>query len=291
MFQNVLIGVDGRQGGRDAIALARQLAGAGAELTLAHIDSAPVGAVSGLDRDRSRRLLEDTRESLHIPAQTALTFSLSVGRGLHELAEGIGADLLVVGSSHRALLGRVMLGDSSVGSLDGTPCAIAVATRGYAEPVHSWRRVGVGYDGSAESERALDVAREVAERYGAQLEAFHVVTFGEVDEFEPLPADWPRAIEELIDIRTAQLDRREGVHAASSYGGSGEELVEFSGGVDLIVVGSRGYGPLGRLFHGSVSHYLVQHAKCPVLVLPRQALEHPVVTSAREMPAEARTSA
>jgi hypothetical protein len=44
--------------------------------------------------------------------------------------------------------------------------------------------------------------------------------------------------------------------------------------VDLLVVGSRGYGPAGRLFHGSVSNYLVRHAACPLLVLPRAVAEH-----------------
>jgi hypothetical protein len=37
MFSNVLVGVDGRQGGRDAIALARQLAPPQASMTLAHV--------------------------------------------------------------------------------------------------------------------------------------------------------------------------------------------------------------------------------------------------------------
>jgi nucleotide-binding universal stress UspA family protein len=42
-------------------------------------------------------------------------------------------------------------------------------------------------------------------------------------------------------------------------------------GVDLLIVGSRGYGPLYRLMHGSVSHYLVAHVACPLLILPRAA--------------------
>ena len=41
MFRNVLIGIDGRQGGRDAIALARQLAAREATLTLGHVCANP----------------------------------------------------------------------------------------------------------------------------------------------------------------------------------------------------------------------------------------------------------
>lgn len=45
MFINVLVGVDGRQGGCDAIALAEELAAPGARITLAHVD--PRGASDG----------------------------------------------------------------------------------------------------------------------------------------------------------------------------------------------------------------------------------------------------
>ena len=45
--------------------------------------------------------------------------------------------------------------------------------------------------------------------------------------------------------------------------------------MDLLIVGSRGYGPMYRLFHGSVSAYLLRHVACPLLVLPRGAMEQP----------------
>src|SRR4051812_36420162 len=59
--------------------------------------------------------------------------SSSVGRGLHELCEVIGADLLVVGSSHRGLLGRVLIGDDTSAALNGAPCAIAIAPSNYSQ--------------------------------------------------------------------------------------------------------------------------------------------------------------
>ena len=39
--------------------------------------------------------------------------------------------------------------------------------------------------------------------------------------------------------------------------------------LDLLVVGSRGYGPLSRLVHGSTSQQLARSARCPLLVLTR----------------------
>ena len=59
------------------------------------------------------------------------------------------------------------------------------------------------------------------------------------------------------------------MHGVITYGGPREELAQFGKNLDLLVVGSRGYGPIGRLDHGSVSRYLVGHATCPLLVLPR----------------------
>ena len=55
------------------------------------------------------------------------------------------------------------------------------------------------------------------------------------------------------------------------YGLAGEELAAFGDEVQLLVVGSRGYGPMKRLILGSTSGYLERHARCSLLVLPRSA--------------------
>ena len=57
------------------------------------------------------------------------------------------------------------------------------------------------------------------------------------------------------------------------YGLTGEELAAFGDEVQLLVVGSRGYGPMKRLILGSTSDYLERHARCSLLVLPRSAGE------------------
>ena len=53
------------------------------------------------------------------------------------------------------------------------------------------------------------------------------------------------------------------------YGLATEELAQFGDEVDILVVGSRGYGPVKRLVLGSTSEYLQRHARCSLLVLPR----------------------
>ena len=103
MFTNVLVGVDGRQGGSDAIALARQLASPDATITLANIYGSgwllPRGieVTAGLQRDDSERMLVAQRAAEGIDAQIVCAWNPSPGRGLHELAEHSRSDLIVVG--------------------------------------------------------------------------------------------------------------------------------------------------------------------------------------------------
>ncbi len=62
-----------------------------------------------------------------------------------------------------------------------------------------------------------------------------------------------------------------GADGRAVYGLAGEELAAFGDELDILVVGSRGYGPVRRLVLGSTSAYLEHHARCSLLVLPRAA--------------------
>jgi nucleotide-binding universal stress UspA family protein len=271
----VLIGIDGRQGGRDAVALARALAGPDATFTLAHVYEPFLGRGAGemlrSERAESQEMLEHERHLAGIDAHLVVRRPRPVGRGLHELADREQADLLVVGSTRHALLGRVLMGDDCRAALNGAPCALGVAPRGYALAPQSLRRLGVGYDSSAEGEAALAAARELASAHESQIKAFWVVSLEEIREDKPIPADWPSAVDELIARHAESLAQVEGVEGIVTYGGPREELVQVGKELDLLIVGSGGYGPVGRLFHGGVSRYLARHATCPLLVLPRRA--------------------
>jgi nucleotide-binding universal stress UspA family protein len=54
-------------------------------------------------------------------------------------------------------------------------------------------------------------------------------------------------------------------------GDAAAELIARSGDVDLIVLGSRSYGPLRRVLVGGVGTKVIAEARCPVLVVPRSA--------------------
>jgi nucleotide-binding universal stress UspA family protein len=277
MFSNVLVGVDGRQGGRDAIALARELATPDARITLAHVYGSDWvlghGAAVGADIDRSvaSEILVRERQKAGIDAALVCSALSPPARGLHELAEERGADLLVVGSSRHALLGRALIADDTRAALNGAPCAIAIAPRGYTQMDHRLRTLGVGYDGSRDAEAALGAARELAVRFDAAIRAMWVVSLQDVKDETPLPADWPQTTEVLVSRCQGELERLEGVDAEATYGGPREELARLSREVDLLIVGSRSYGPAHRLFQGTTSTYLTRHTGCPLLVLPRVA--------------------
>lgn len=278
MFTRIIVGVDEHPGARDAIALAKLLLAVGGHLTLTHVDASDPFAYRGVSalyearkREQALARLRAAASAARVEGSVEATASTSVGRGLHELAEREAADLLVVGSSRRGLAGRVLLGDDTHAALNGASCAVAVAPTGYGHAAAAViREIGVGYDGSPESEQALALGRELASELGARLSAFHAIS---------VPAyvlgAGPSSIEASIDDAVAEARERIAelgeVDPHAAYGSPAEELTLFSASVDLLIIGSRGYGPIGRIVHGSVSARLARSARAPLLVFPRGA--------------------
>ncbi len=140
----------------------------------------------------------------------------------------------------------------------------------------------VGVDGSPDSERALDWAMKHAAALRSPLT---VLTVHEVPKsywgHVPVtgPADVPaleerrQAAEEMTQAAASRLGDAKpatvSVRAVSGF--VVEELVEASRDADLVVVAARGSGGFTRLLLGSVSSQLVQHATCPVVIIPHQS--------------------
>jgi nucleotide-binding universal stress UspA family protein len=239
MFDTILVGVDGAEGGRDALALARTFQRTFRSLVVA-VTAYP--AYTFPSRTTSRRsntvLARDTEALLRdevwhagVHARTRAIPDGSPARALHAAAEAEGADLIIVGADDQDLLGRALAGNVTSGTLHGSPCAVAVAPRGLAARAHELRRIGVGQNDFLESTHALALARAIADAADASLEVIAVAP----------PLDpWV-------------------------------ELVKRSAVLDLLLVGSRDYGPVRRLLLGSTSRRLVLSAVCPVVVLPRGA--------------------
>lgn len=278
----LLVGFDGSDGGRDALELARVLASeAEASIVVATVlfdGSLPV-ELARLEEDEAGEA-----ESLFEAARAALAgFELETrpyGGGspaaiLTQLAEDEeeGFDAIVVGSPHRGPVGRVLIGSVARNLLNGGPRQVFVAPRGYAEQRHDpFRTIAVGYDGSAEAKRALSSAEALALRSNATLRLITVVT---TPAFVPgavgyTPVPIPVDAEKLLGEATATVDSKLAVQERRLDGSPGGALVRAcEEDVDLLVLGSRGYGPLTRVLLGSVSRRAAQDAPCPVLVVPR----------------------
>ena len=276
MFENVLVGVDGSPHGRDAVALAHRLTDPSSRVALVHVHPGELrpshAVVPGMlkeEREAAEQLLKREAASAKLPADLVSVVAGSPGRGLHELAEEREADLIVVGSSSHGPLGRVLLGDDSRAALNGAPCAVAIAAAGYAERDHPFANLGVAYDGSPESEVALATARDLAQVSHARVHALEVVpivTWG----YGPMaPLLLNGSFQAMVTEADARMKELPGVEGRAVDGLAGEELAAFGDELDLLIAGSRGYGPVRRLVLGSTSRYLQRHARCSLLVLPR----------------------
>src|SRR5579862_363922 len=259
VFKQVVVGVDGEVGGRDAIALARQLVDIDGELTLANVWS-PDGP----------ELLKRERAAARITAHLRTVDGDSVGSALHELADDELADLLVVGSSRRGLVDRVFLGGVTRAALHDARCPVAVAPSGYARRPHPIRSIGVGYNGSPECDQALAAARRLAAETDATLSVFEVISMAPRDSMSDF-YNSRFAIQRAVRKTEERLGKLGGVEPHAVYGTPAEELALYSNSVDLLVVGSRSHGPFGRLLLGSTSVSLVRSVRCPLLVLTRAA--------------------
>ncbi len=282
MYERIVVGFDDRAEGLDALQLGALIARiTGAELTVASVfpyTAAETGAEElerALEIDSAPLFERAQQEAKVLGLKTVATGARSPARALHDLAEGEDVDLIVLGSSHRGSFGRILPGSVASRLLHGAPCAVAVAPRGFARrEAFGLGVIGAAYDGSPEAGEALSVAAGLAGAEGASLKLLTVI------EPPPLFAGYGEAIAMLSEESDALLEA--GLKAvAADVPASGEVLRGEAGaalaracesGVDLIVVGSRGYGPVRRVLLGSASSKLVQEAPCPVLVVPRGRL-------------------
>jgi len=137
----------------------------------------------------------------------------------------------------------------------------------------------VGVDGSPNSEHALHWAMKEAAAHHAPLTvlAVHEVSKGYWSSSPVIgPADkgllekLRQGAEEMTDrAATGTGDARPAsVSVRAVTGFAAKELIDASQGADLVVVGSRGGGGFARLLMGSVSSQVIDHAACPVVVVP-----------------------
>jgi nucleotide-binding universal stress UspA family protein len=278
----IVVGYDGRLEGRDAVALGASLASALDEpLLIATVHQSPettAGLTAAELRAEAERAAAEGADQA--PAELERRHVAVLGRspaqGLHDLAEEQRPTALVVGSSHRGPLGRVIAGRVASRLFTGAPCPVAVAPRGYARRADTQlRSIGVGFDDSPESWNAIQRAAALGVAAGATLRVIHALQ--PVTAPPMAPAESERLTRELRAAKELALDRAAAsvshdLHAEATLLVGDPVLVlehEAARGLDLLVLGARGYGPLRRVLLGSVSTEVMCHSPCPVMVVPR----------------------
>jgi nucleotide-binding universal stress UspA family protein len=265
-FRTVLVAYDGSPGAEEALRLGERLLmpGDGA-LVLASV--APAAPAPGTEEsaheehEATRLMLEEGRSHVDVGIRVRLVSATadSSAHGLTGLAQSEGADLIVVGPSRHARDGGVATGRTANRLLQGAPCAVAVAPAGFG--AERFRHVGVAYDGSPEADAALAAAYAIAARDGAAVTVVSAMS-GEPDDREQAAA--------RLSAAAAAAPQGVDPHTIIVSGDAVAAIREATDGtVDLMVAGSRGYGPVQRALTGSVSAGLVERVPHPVVVMPR----------------------
>ena len=275
MTRTVVVGVEGTESSRDALVWAAEAAAARRdELEIVHATGVPYDQYDdAVDRDSQSLLREETDRALKVAPGLAVRTTLSpstAGRALTEASEH--AALLVVGSHPLGTMEEVLAGSLSYQIVAGAHCPVVVVPQGRG---NHGSGVVVGADGSPDSVAAVAQAAAEADRLGQELTVVHA--WHAPMPYQPAPV-LPGSYDELIQDR-------EQVVLAESLAGLGERypdlvinrhlvhdqparaLLHAAQDARLLVVGSRGLHGVARMLLGSVSHTVIIHAPCPVLVV------------------------
>jgi nucleotide-binding universal stress UspA family protein len=280
----IVVGVEDSFRAEDALALVGDFARfAGAEVLAvsaypfddrpsAHYNLAmrgPVREAAERTLDRLCEPLSDVRDVRRLAVADP-----SPARALMSAAAEADAELIVIGSSHGEFTGRLAPGSTAWRLLQGSPCAVALAPQGYRMRPHVMcRRITAAFDGSAGGHAALAAAAAIAP---ATERTLRVVRVFSPDQPAPpwlhsspgflrLTSDAERAAKAELERAVERLPSAE---AAFILGDPARELARESEVSDLIVIGSRGYGPAPAVILGEVSDRLIRTAACPALIVP-----------------------
>jgi len=248
VFDRIVCGVDSSPESLEAARQADRLRSSEGLLRLATVADVNVAVHAGFSATRvlgeldaaARDALHKAVDAVH-PNSTHLLAGDPVPGLLDELRRS-DATLVSVGPhGHSRMLG-MLLGGMSTALLHEAPCSVLLARKPRFGPFPA--SILSGVDGSDQSLLAAEVAKDIAERFGAEL-VFAAATGGKPIDFERIRKLGSDVVED---------DRR-----------PVEALVDLSGEADLLVVGSRGlHGPAAL---GSVSERVAHRAASSVLVV------------------------
>jgi nucleotide-binding universal stress UspA family protein len=286
----ILLATDGSREAELAATTAAALAkGTDSELHVVHVGPFMPMLFSTMEEEparmarEARKTLDGAVGQLEAAGGDVAQAHLRVGGASEEivaLAEELGAGLIVMGNRGRGGVRRALMGSVSDSVVRHAHCPVLVVR---AASIVFPTKIVVATDGSKEAELASSSAADLAERTGSEL---HVVYVGHMP---PVIYESPGALALDRDLQSRMQERAEegtrtkldeqvqrvreaGGEVAGAHAKLGRPDAEIAGlaeelGAGLIVLGSRGLGPLRSALMGSVSHSVVRHAHCPVLVV------------------------
>jgi nucleotide-binding universal stress UspA family protein len=307
MSKPILVGYDPRRADHAPVELGAELARlTGAPLVVASVEGgAPILPVSTPQNDvdfaigqidpdllpdcgPALKQVDTKLDAYGVRYECRKLRSTSAARALQAEAEIDGAALLIVGSSHRAGPRSVLAGSTAQHLLYGAPCAVGVAPLGWKP--EDWRGpgkpavIGVGYTDTEEGRQALESAHALARHLRAALRVISVVRenlkmrlesepgwingrFG--NDVEDVEGEYRLLRDRQVRAHIAELGGDVPAEAETLIGDPAEVLVDMSDGLDLLVCGSRGYGPVRGVLLGSVTRRVIAESQAPVVVVPR----------------------
>ena len=144
-----------------------------------------------------------------------------------------------------------------------------------------YKKIIVPADGSENGKRALEHALAIGKRNDAELILVHVANIvSAISNFDQTPIsggyvseqiaeDMEETGKKILGEVAADVPADMKVKCVFEVGSPGPAVLAVAKkyDADLIVMGSRGLGPLKGLFMGSVSSYVTSHSTCPVLIV------------------------
>lgn len=279
MTRTVVVGVEGTDSSHEALTWAAHAAAArSATLEIIYAVGVPYSSLELLYDDAvtqgAERLLQE--ESVRARAaepdvvvRTTLSRSIPA-KALTEASHG--SLLLVVGSRPLGMVERLFAGSLSYQVVAGSQCPVLVVPEGSTGKGNG---VVVGADGSPDSVAAVRVAAQEADRLGQPLTVVHAwqspVTYLSVDvvsgSYDEMVQEGERVVlaEAIAGIGEQYPDLV--IHRLLIHKQPAQALIDTAKGASMLVVGSRGLHGVARMLLGSVSHTVLLHAPCPVLVM------------------------
>lgn len=182
------------------------------------------------------------------------------------------ASMIVVGSRGLGGFRGLLLGSVSRQLCEHSSCPVTVVRHLPEDRDVRLETIVVGVDGSGHAARALAHAGDLAERTGARIVAVHAAHGAAPDPSVQPMARRGRSLPDLMEdwctpLHVRGLDDHESVIAEGDPRTALLQVAE-ERGADLVVIGSRGLGPVSKLVLGSVASSLIHQSRIPVTVVP-----------------------